>query len=496
MSNVAGGNSQLPLFHIVGFTGHRQIEDPGKISLAIGAALDHLRESTPGEWVILSSIAEGGDQLFVQQALQRNLAWHAILPMAHEEFARDFDATGWSKVQAMLKRAEHMQVSSDPEPREDSYLDCGMETVNGSDLLIAVWNGEPARGKGGTAEVIEYARSIGRPIIFIDSVTGERRFENWKHLDVHELALTSLNKLPEARTWGGNPFKAPYEVFAFQQKCDFEATRSAPGVRRMTVSTVLLHVLATFVAAAGLAYSLHFASLAWVKFMLLTIGVIAAFVLRRRSHSERSWVKCRLAAEFCRSALATWGLPRATNLLQDLDLPVVHHLARSLRILHGRAAAVNPVPIADFQRIYRELRIEDQLEYYRKQERRALPLLRRLRKTFWFATILAMVSVASYAVTLTLHMHVPEWLQSTVFDFLPVSLPVAAAATISIISINDLQRRVARYRDMQMTLEACRAQIPYCSTWNSLERVVLRTERALLHEVVEWHSLASFTESH
>ena len=155
----------------------------------------------------------------------------------------------------------------------------------------------------------------------------------------------------------------------------------------MTVSTVLVHVLATMIAAASLAYGLHLASLAWTKLLCLGSGVAVALVLRRRMHSERSWVRCRLAAEFCRSALATWGLPRATNLLQDLDMPVVHHLARSLRILHGRTAAVHPVPIAEFQRVYREQRIEDQLKYYRRQEQRSLPLLNRLRKVFWLATV-------------------------------------------------------------------------------------------------------------
>jgi len=498
MSTPPGSGSQLPLFHIVGFTGHRQIQDPALIARAIGQALDHLIREAEGEWVVLSSVAEGGDQLFVEQALARHLSWHALLPLPANEFSKDFEPEQWAHVESLLARAEHLHVGDENEtaPRVDAYLDCGLETVNGSDLLVAVWDGEPARGKGGTAEVVEYARSIGRPLIIIDANTGEQRIENWAKLDVHDVALTSLNRLPEARTWGDNPFKAPDEIFNFQQKCDFEATRSAPGVRRMTVSTVLLHVFATLIAAASLAYSLHLASLAWLKFLCLSIGVVAAFILRRRMHSERSWVKCRLAAEFCRSALATWGLPRATNLLQDLDLPVVHHLARSLRILHGREAAVNPVPIADFQRIYREKRIDDQLAYYRKQEARALPLLRKLRKLFWIATVLAMACVAAYAMTLSVHVHPPVWLQGTVFNFLPISLPVVAAATISIISINDLQRRVARYRDMQATLEASRAQIIYCSTWNSLERVVLRTERALLQEVIEWHSLASFSESH
>jgi len=49
---------------------------------------------------------------------------------------------------------------------------------------------------------------------------------------------------------------------------------------------------------------------------------------------------------------------------------------------------------------------------------------------------------------------------------------------------------------MRALLEDSRKQIAYCQTWNSLERVVLKTERAMLHEVLEWHSITSFAESH
>ncbi len=497
MSIAPGSGSQLPVFRIAGFTGHRQIVQGEHLSAAMAAALEHLRSVTQDEWIALSSVAEGSDQLFVREALARGWAWHAILPLPRAEFARDFEPAAWQTVESLLRQAEQVQVSNDSGEREDAYLDAGLETVNGSDLLIAVWDGEAARGKGGTAEVIEYARALGRPLLIIDAVSGERRIENWGNLQVPETALSSLNHLPDATTgWGENPFKAPDNVFAFQQKCDFAATHTAPGVRRMTVSTVMLHVLATFIAAAAVSWSLHSATLAWAKFVCLGAGIASAFVLRRRMHSERSWVKCRLAAEFCRSALATWGLPRASSLLHELDLPAVHHLSRSLRILHGRTAAATPVSIGEFQRIYGEKRIRDQLAYYRRQEQRAVPLLRRLRWVFWFATITAMVCVAFYAVTMSLHLHASPWLQGTVFDFLPIALPVVATAMISLISINDLHRRVARYRDMQATLAASEAQIGYCNTWSSLERVVLRTERALLQEVAEWHSMVSFSESH
>ena len=230
--------------------------------------------------------------------------------------------------------------------------------------------------------------------------------------------------------------------------------------------------------------------------LLCLIGALAVALVLRYHHQHHNWVRCRLAAEFCRSALATWGLPRAAPLFQDLDLPGVRGLTRALHILHTRSANAQPVAMADFKSIYLEKRIDDQLAYYQRQENRALPLHARLKSGFWIATILALVSTAFYAVSQTLHAAMPHWVETLVFYFLPISLPVVAAAFISFIAINDLQRRVARYREMRAMLESSRKQVAYCQTWNSLERIVLKTERTLLQEVLEWHSITSFAESH
>ena len=127
---------------------------------------------------------------------------------------------------------------------------------------------------------------------------------------------------------------------------------------------------------------------------------------------------------------------------------------------------------------------------------RALPLFTRLKIGFWIATILALSCTFAYALARTIHLAVAEWIQTTLFYFLPIALPVVAAAFISLISINDLQRRVARYREMQVMLEESRKKVFFCQTWNSLERVVLRIEHALMQEVLEWHSITSFSESH
>lgn len=490
-------SSQLPLFHVVGFSGHRAVADPAGVARTIGDLLEALRREAPGEWLALSSVAHGGDQIFVREARRLGLSWHAILPLPKAEFARDFDPAEWTQTEALLAAAEHVRVIAENGTREDAYLDGGLETVNGSDVLIAVWDGEPARGKGGTAEVVDYALSLGKPVLVIHPVSLAVRRHHFDRLQRDDPGLANLNGLPEADGgWGTNPFDAPGNIFAFQQKCDHAATHGAPYFRRLIVGTVILHVSATLVAAAALSFDLHLLVLPWIKLLCLVGALAVAVVLHRHQHSLQNWVHCRLAAEFCRSALATWGLRRATPLFEDMDLPVARGLIRSLHVLHCRASLTQQVSMEEFRRLYLECRIDDQLGYYKRQEARALPLFGRLKLGFWIATVIALGCTLAYAVCHTAHLHVPDWVEHGVFYFLPISLPVIAAAFISLISINDLQRRVARYREMQAKLEEARKRLVFCQTWNSLERIVLRTERALRQEMLEWHSITSFTESH
>ena len=490
-------SSSLPLFNIVGFSGHRQIGPADAIARSISLELEALAAEAPGEWIALSSVASGGDQLFVREARRLGRAWHAILPLPRAEFRADFGDGEWVRVEEMLAGAGHVRVIAENGSREDAYLDCGMETVNACDVLMAVWDGEPARGKGGTADVVAYARSSRRPIVIIDAATGAVRRENFEHLRREDRALAGLNALPEHDGgWGENPFRAPPAIFAFQKKCDHAASRGAPQIRRFVVGTVMLHVAATLIAAAALAYDLESGLIPWLKLACLVGALGVALLLRAHHHSGSNWVRCRLAAEFCRSALSTWGLPRVTTLFEDLHVPEVGGIARALQILHSRSAAAQPVGMDEFRRTYLRARLDDQLAYYRRQEARALPLFGRLKAGFWAMTLLAVAATAAYAACRTLGVGVPEWVTRTVFHFLPITLPVVAAAFISLIAINDLQRRVARYREMQVVLEHSRRRIEFCQTWNSLEQLVLRTEHALLQEVMEWHSITSFTESH
>jgi hypothetical protein len=241
----------LPLFHVVGFTGHRQLADPDLIGAAVRNALTALRTEGPGEWIALSSVAAGSDLLFTNQALGLGLAWHCVLPLPTAEFRKDFSDAGWKQVEALLPEAEQVRVIAENGEREDAYLDAGMETVHACDVLLAVWDGEPARGKGGTADVIAYARELHKPLLIIDAVTGMARRELFERFERTDRELTFLNALkpsPERGDPAANVFGAPDKVFQFQQNADYAATHSAPHFRRLIGSTVLLHVVATLVA--------------------------------------------------------------------------------------------------------------------------------------------------------------------------------------------------------------------------------------------------------
>lgn len=491
--------ASLPLFHVVGFTGHRHLTNAAVIAEAMRTALRALRAEASGEWIALSSVAAGGDMLFCRQALELGHVWHCILPLPTAEFKKDFSDAEWREVEALLPRAEQVRVIAENGEREDAYLDAGMETVNACDVLLAVWDGEPARGKGGTADVIAYARELNKPLILIDAATGAARRERFERFAPRDAELDFLNALPPAPPGGyaaANPFGAPEQVYGFQQKTDHAATKSAPNFRRLTAGAVLLHVAATLVAAAALAFDLHLVALPWLKLFCVAGAFVVALALHHY-RAQHNWVRSRLAAELGRSSLATWGLPQAAALFEDLELPEIRQLSRSLHTLHRRAAVAKPVPMADFKRLYIESRIDDQLGYYRRRLAQALPQLKRLRLGFSAATVLAIVCTAAYAVDHTWHLNwFPKVGEQWTYYFMPISLPVVAAAFMSLISINDLHRRVARYREMQHMLENARKQISFSQTWNSLERVVRRTERNLMQEVLEWRTLTSNLESH
>ena len=173
------GLSSLRLYWVVGFTGHRHLRDPQAVGRALTAILESLRQEIDGDLACASSVAIGADTLFACAALSLSLPWRALLPAPPTDLRNDFADDDWRIVQQLLAQAIEVDVRAAPFAADASYLECGMDTVDQSDFMIAVWDQAPARGLGGTADIVAYTRSVNKPLILVNPETLEVQRERF-----------------------------------------------------------------------------------------------------------------------------------------------------------------------------------------------------------------------------------------------------------------------------------------------------------------------------
>jgi hypothetical protein len=150
----------------VGVTGHRAIpaEAFGAVRGGLAAELDGAaRRCRTVE--ALSSLAVGADQLFAELALASGAVLTAVSPGA--DYESTFSAEELPGFHRLLHRARtHVRLDF-PVVDEEAYYAAGAYIAERSDLLLAVWDGCPARGRGGTGDIVGYARSLGKAVVVI-----------------------------------------------------------------------------------------------------------------------------------------------------------------------------------------------------------------------------------------------------------------------------------------------------------------------------------------
>jgi hypothetical protein len=110
----------------------------------------------------ITSLAIGADQLFAELVLRSSGRLHVIIPAMRYETT--FDARGLSRYQVLLGAAVEVERLEFEDPTEESFLAAGKRVVDLCSTLLAVWDGRPSRGLGGTADVVHYAESVGRRV--------------------------------------------------------------------------------------------------------------------------------------------------------------------------------------------------------------------------------------------------------------------------------------------------------------------------------------------
>jgi hypothetical protein len=122
---------------------------------------------------MISPLALGADRLAARAALDLGYSLFVPMPFAKEEYERDFDTPeDLADFQELYARATEGSLALDGahgDMGNGSYEAVGRLVVRQSDILIAVWDGRPAKGRGGTAEIIRFAAAARIPVIWIYS---------------------------------------------------------------------------------------------------------------------------------------------------------------------------------------------------------------------------------------------------------------------------------------------------------------------------------------
>ncbi len=486
MKHSNGDDAQLSPFWVVAFTGHRDLKNPVAVGRVIREELEVLRREVPGEIVGYASAAIGADTLFAEACQSLKIPWVAALPFSPAEFRNDFSESQWSHVTELLSRAMDVEISGTSDDRPAAYLRCGLRTVDEADVLMTVWDGEPARGLGGTAEVVAYARMQNKPIILIhpDQLKVER--ESFRDDTFMDPEFSFLNHLRSKQAPSMDGESPKQHIERFFRKVDAVATRIAPNFRRWVAASLLMNTVAVALTAAAIGLGLNSGPLDLLIFLLVAAATLAIVYVKRKD-AHHTWMRCRVAAEMCRSVLATWDLPVVMAPFWFRELQGFARLAKSLRFLRSSSPPPQASDLLAWKEHYLRTRIDSQINYFSKRSRALRRMLLILTPAFWLFSGLA-ITRGIFVATVGVNRFNPE-LGRVVASFLPFALPLAAGCALSLISIFDLHRQLARSHEMKKRLTAARNQIAQSENIVTLQNAVEKAEKLFAQEFLEWFVL-------
>ena len=178
----------LDVPRVAAFTGH-MVDAPGratprfpsdKVAAVRKAMAESLKKHEIGYG--FSSAARGSDLIFIEELKKLNGRPLVFLPFPRDQFKKTSVGYGWDQgFDRALQGLEVVELSQEL-PSEDqqpeAYAACNRKILDEAiakaklldeePLLIAVWNGNPGDGTGGTADAVREWQNEGHPVEIID----------------------------------------------------------------------------------------------------------------------------------------------------------------------------------------------------------------------------------------------------------------------------------------------------------------------------------------
>jgi hypothetical protein len=547
----------------VGVSGHRDLRKyvPARLQIRLRTILKEIADAVavvardagpyysggPPLLRVVSPLAEGADRLVAAEALSLGWDLQCPLPFHRDEYKKDFSgkASADEFDKLLGKAIAILELDGDRAPESSPYETVGRVVLDHCDILIAMWDGKPERGAGGTARIVAMAQTRGTPVFWMNVLTGEERLlrEEWDGEDrflspktireiVGRLLLppwlkeqrekvkyetgeyvvsmktgkTILGSIWTAFRWvmsiGAkiphfeeyvdkeipDPFRSHYEAVNERAKRMAGLDRGAFLVcYTLGVCAVVLALLNSVLGSFG-----------WLIGELAAITVVFGLVmLLRHNHWHDRSVECRYLAEQFRILRYVYPLgltsPRphmpAHNRHADVSGSWMDwHLRAVLRRTPMPSFVVSPEYLDRHWRLLRREWVVGQIVYHERNHLRLGAIDDALHAFLWATAALAAGACVLHL--LPIHdMQIRPWL--TLFA---AGLPAAASGFHAISTQGEFRRLSERSEAMRASLEKFDKRLEKHEkrgqlAMRNLRRFAAGVAQDMLAEVVDWHVL-------
>ncbi len=363
-----------------------------------------------------------------------------------------------------------------------------MELVETSDVLVLVAALTSQGENISENDLVSYAKGVGRPVIRFDVRTGRQ------HGDIPERVEPEDSWLAELFETAGLPPDS--DLNAIKLKMSAVSKRLSMVTRRWWNWTLLLQALAVLIPIGWLVRRPLDIQVQEVALMTLCAVILLAALswwLRWRG-MQKTWARSRLVVEHARSLLATSGCPRMPALQSLATVPAI----RPLRwVSHDPP---QPTSFAEWRDLYVRDRVDDQLQYFHKNQKQAETQRKRL--TRWATLLLDVTLAFAFAgAVIAFAPHNGDWIRKLgdtrleiILGIAGVLMPLGLLLVQVLRNVQDLNRRAARFAQQNEMLQQARARLTSVSSPEPAMEIIEDTERQLLGEVLEWYFHAETAE--
>ena len=433
----------------IGITGHRSLSEAEQkhVVSEINRSLEWVKEQVDrvrtqqgiGAGYYISGItplAEGVDRLFADAVLGQGGRLEVILPFKKEIYEEDFGGQAsidqFNKLLSYDKYPIILDGRDNPN-KEWAYYHTGKMVVDQCDVLIGAWNGDDAKGFGGTKNIIEYAKKSKVPVItiYLDENKKTEHFHTSK-IDLSEykkfdkewfkssggvlskqVYSTGFDKLGNAVGKEKSAhLERPINVYSLW---DIAAMRNQHTHKRFVSSLYLFAAIASLIGIFTIVsealkktsckveepssfYEIGF----HVTEAVILAMVIAWYIYIRNASKHRKWILSRVWAEKIRLLIFETLCTQKNHEIIDENISMALYQNKSWhsRIFLAIAKEINPgignsIPFNNRLEILRQFLVDAQINYHEGKSKVNERFIKRTKRISFFLLGMAFFCVVS-----------------------------------------------------------------------------------------------------